>query len=69
LEKSKLMRLNEVLTETAMAKTKLYRLVSQGRFPRQLKHGDGSVVWARQDVDSWVDCLIKGEKYELEKVG
>ena len=44
-------------------KTKLYRLVSQGRFPRQIKHGDGSVVWARVKVDEWVDCLIKGEKY------
>ena len=57
------MRLQEVLDETQMGKTKLYRLVSQGRFPRQIKHGDGSVVWARVKVDEWVDCLIKGEKY------
>lgn len=63
MEKSKLMKLQEVLDETVMAKTKLYRLVSQGRFPRQLKHGDGSVVWAREKVDEWVNCLIKGEKY------
>lgn len=62
------MRLDEVLSETAMGKTKLYRLIGEGRFPSQLKHGDGSVVWARQQVDFWVDCLIKGEKYELEKV-
>lgn len=69
MEKSKLMRLDEVLAETVMAKTKLYRLVSQGRFPRQLKHGDGSVVWARVKVDEWIDNLIKGEKNEIEKVG
>lgn len=69
MEKSKLMRLNEVLDATAMGKTKLYRLIGQGRFPSQIKHGDGNVVWARQDVDFWVDCLIKGEKYELTAVG
>ena len=69
MEKSKLMKLGEVLDEAKMGKTKLYRLISQGRFPAQIKHGDGNVVWARRDVDFWIDCLIKGEKYELAEVG
>lgn len=69
VEKSKLMKLGEVLDETKMGKTKLYRLIKEGRFPHQLQHGDGNVVWARKDVDFWVDCLITGEKYELETVG
>lgn len=64
MEKSKLMRLGEVLEETKMGKTKLYRLISQGRFPSQIKHGDGNVVWARQDVDFWINCLLTGERYE-----
>ena len=58
-----------MLDDTKMGKTKLYRLISQGRFPRQIEHGDGSVVWARRDVDFWIDCLIKGEKYELATAG
>lgn len=69
MEKSKLMKLDEVLAETRMGKTKLYRLISQGRFPRQIEHGDGSVVWARQKVDGWIDSLIKDSENELEKVG
>ncbi len=68
MDKTKLMKLQEVLHETKMGKTKLYRLIKEGRFPKQIEHGDGSVVWARSKVDFWVDCLIKGEKYELDKV-
>lgn len=69
MEKSKLMKLGEVLDATAMGKTKLYRLIGQGRFPSQIKHGDGSVVWARQKVDQWIDNLIKESEDELETVG
>ena len=58
MEKSKLMKLSEVLDETRMGKTKLYRLIKEGRFPRQVEHGDGSVVWARSKVDEWIDNLI-----------
>ncbi len=68
MEKSKLMRLGEVLDQTKMGKTKLYRLISQGRFPAQIKHGDGNVVWARQKVDQWIDNLIKESEDEVEKV-
>jgi prophage regulatory protein len=67
MEKSKLMRLNEVLSETKMAKTKLYRLIGQGRFPKQIKHGDGNVIWARVEVEYWIDCLISGIEYEHRK--
>ncbi len=65
MEKTRLMKLKEVLDETRMGKTKLYRLIKEGRFPKQIEHGDGSSVWAREKVDFWIDCLIKGEKYEL----
>lgn len=58
------MKLKEVLNETKMSKTKLYKLIKEGRFPRQLVHGDGSVVWARRDVDKWVDLLIERKDYE-----
>lgn len=58
MDKTKLMKLNEVLHETKMAKTKLYRLIKEGRFPKQIEHGDGSVVWARVKVDAWIDNLI-----------
>lgn len=68
MEKSKLMKLNEVLAETRMAKTKLYRLIKEGRFPAQIEHGDGSVVWARAKIEEWIDNLIKGEKVDYKKV-
>lgn len=64
---NRLMNLNEVLSMTKMGKTKLYRLIKEGRFPPQRLHGDGSVVWVRVEVDYWIDCLINGISYEYRK--
>ena len=63
MDKYRLMIIDEVLAETRVGKTKLYRLISEGRFPKQAEHGDGSSVQAREKVDFWIDCVIKGEKY------
>lgn len=68
MEKSKLMKLKEVLAETRMGKTKLYRLIKEGRFPVQIEHGDGSVVWARIEVEKWIDGLIRREQLDYKKV-
>ena len=62
------MTLNEVMEETKMGKSKVYKLVKEGRFPAQRQHGDGSVVWVRYEVEGWIDSLIKGERYEYRKV-
>ena len=64
MQKSRLMKIDEVLFETRMGKTKLYRLIAQGRFPTQILQGDGSVVWVREEVEHWIDCLIQRAKYE-----
>ena len=67
MEKSKLMRLDEALEETRMGKTKLYKLVKEGRFPPQRRLGDGSSVWVGIEIDYWIDCLIQGVEYEYKK--
>ena len=66
-EKNRLMTLNEVLSETCMGKTKLYRLIKEGRFPLQRRLGDGSSVWVRVEIDYWIDCLILFIEYEYGK--
>ncbi|MDO9392967.1 MAG: AlpA family phage regulatory protein [Methylotenera sp.] len=66
MEKTRLMTLDEVLLETKMGKTKLYGLMGEGRFPPNRPHG-GNVVWVREEVDQWVDCLIKEIEYEYRK--
>ncbi len=67
MEKSKLMTLEEVLLEARMGKTKLYKLVKEGRFPPQRRLGDASSVWVRIEIDYWIDCLIQGVEYEYKK--
>lgn len=64
---NRLMTVDEVMSMTKMGKTKLYRLIKEGRFPQQRCHGDGSVVWVREEIDYWIDCLIQGVEYEYRK--
>ena len=67
MEKYRLMIIDEVLAETRMGRTKLYQLIGEGTFPKQADHGKGSSVWAREKVDFWIDCVIKGETYSEPK--
>ncbi len=68
MQKNRLMTLEEVLLETRMGKTKLYKLIKESRFPPQRRLGDGSSIWIRIEIDYWVDCLIDGIEYQYKKV-
>ncbi|WP_416183067.1 helix-turn-helix transcriptional regulator [Methylicorpusculum sp.] len=39
-----------------MGKTKLYRLISQGKFPRPVAV-EGSRAWRSTDVEEWIKSL------------
>jgi prophage regulatory protein len=40
---------------TALSKSTIYRLISEGNFPKQVKVGKRAVVWVRSDVSNWMD--------------
>lgn len=65
--KNRLMKLREVIEETRMCKSKVYKLIGEGKFPAPIRQGAGASVWARSKIDDWIDNLI-GEKNDLEKV-
>lgn len=58
IEKSKLMKINEVLIATKMSRSRLYQFIKDDKFPRQRKNGPRAVVWVRQEVEDWVDNVI-----------
>lgn len=57
-DKSKLMKIKDVLMATQMSRSRLYQLIKEGAFPRQHKNGVRAVVLVRQEVEDWVDKVI-----------
>ena len=48
-------RLGEVIQITSLSKTSIYRLISEGTFPKQIQVGKRSVVWVRSDINNWIN--------------
>jgi len=48
------MRLKEVAEKTGLAKSTIYNLISQGKFPKQIDLGARSVGWVDTEIEEWL---------------
>lgn len=48
-----LLRLSEVVEVLGMARSRIYALIAQGRFPAPLRIGARSVRWSAESLDAW----------------
>ncbi|WP_082010692.1 helix-turn-helix transcriptional regulator [Novosphingobium malaysiense] len=49
------LRLKTVMAMTGIPRSSLYRMISEGRFPRQVALSHRSVGWRRSAVQRWID--------------
>lgn len=54
-----LIRLPEVERRTGKSATQIYRDIRAGTFPKGIKTGHRSVVWVEDEIDRYVEDLIK----------
>ena len=52
---TRILRRTEVLRYVGLGKTTLYKLISQGEFPRPLQLSPRAVGWRAEEVDAWLD--------------
>ena len=67
--KTRLIRLNEVLSRTGYGRTSIYRKMDEGAFPKCLKLGapikepkqfdSRAIAWIEEEVDKWVQERIE----------
>ena len=67
--KTRLIRLNEVLSRTGYGRTSIYRKMDEGSFPKSLKLGSPikdptqfdcrAIAWIEDEVDQWVESIIE----------
>ena len=72
--KTRLIRLNEVLSRTGYGRTSIYRKMDEGSFPKCLKLGGPpadqkkfdcrAIAWIEEEVDQWIEDRIK-ERYSV----
>lgn len=51
-------RLTEVMNRTGYGKAWIYRLISEGRFPTQIKIGSRAVAFIESEIDDWIQATI-----------
>ena len=51
--------LNVVQEITSLSKSTIYRLISEGEFPKQIQIGKRAVVWVRSDINDWINQKLK----------
>jgi prophage regulatory protein len=53
-EPDRILRIRTVLNRTGLSRSTLYRKISDGSFPRQVKIGDRSSGWRESAVNQWI---------------
>ncbi|MBD2786524.1 AlpA family transcriptional regulator [Xenorhabdus sp. DI] len=57
-----LIRLSEVQRRTGYSKAWIYKLISDGEFPKQIKLGSRSIAFIESEIDNWIAQRIAGSR-------
>ncbi|MDC9622482.1 AlpA family transcriptional regulator [Xenorhabdus sp. XENO-7] len=60
--KTHFIRLPEVQRRTGYSKAWIYKLISDGTFPKQVKIGPRSVAFIESEIDDWIAQRIAGSR-------
>ncbi|RLM03900.1 dipicolinate synthase [Gibbsiella quercinecans] len=60
-----LIRLPAVQRRTGFSKAWIYRLMSQGRFPKSVKTGVRSIAFIESEIDEWISQRIAASRGEI----
>ena len=59
---SRLIKRKEVEDITSLSTATIYRLMAEGKFPKQINITDRSVAWSFLEVNDWVEQKIADSK-------
>ncbi|MFJ2714928.1 pyocin activator PrtN family protein [Pseudomonas sp. NPDC087346] len=49
------LRIAEVKRITSLSTSAIYKMINEGKFPKQVSLGDRAVAWIKSEVRSWID--------------
>jgi len=56
IQQTRLLRLEEVKTLTALSRPSIYRLEAAGKFPRHIKVTSRASRWRADQIQEWIDA-------------
>lgn len=60
-----LIRMTETMRRTGYGKAWIYRLISQGRFPKPVKIGCRAIAFIESEIDEWINQRIAESRGEV----
>ena len=54
----RLLRLPEVLSRVGVKRSMIYRMMSEGRFPKSRTLSPKCAVWLESEIDEWIKSFI-----------
>lgn len=57
-----IMRLKQVIKQTGLSRSSIYRRIKQNNFPQQVSLGGRSVGWVSTEVDQWVSERVDASR-------
>ena len=58
----RILRLPEVMNNTGLARSTIYKMVAAKSFPIQISLGAKSVGWLESDIQSWIEDKISSSQ-------
>lgn len=57
----RLLKLKDVVSETSLGVSTIYRRMDQGTFPKNRALSGGRVAWTEADIEAWKQRAINGD--------
>ena len=57
-EDMRLLKLKDVMFKTGLARSTIYKYISENRFPKPVSLGERNVAWVESEIDSWINLKI-----------
>ena len=55
---TRLLRFSEVKARSGLSRSHVYRLIAEGRSPKQSRLSHRVAVWREADIDAWVASVL-----------
>lgn len=56
---NKILRLKDVLETTGLSRATMYKMMTDGAFPKSISLGERSVGWLESEVQEWILAKIE----------
>ena len=67
-EMHKILRMPEVMKNTGLARSTIYKMIAENNFPVQISLGVKSVGWLESDIQSWIQERISQSHTEQKSI-